>query len=163
LHAKILAVALGAGLTFTAPALPPARAAPATPAPGRQPLNPLARDLITPRMSRHGGEIQELAASVTMLRHDRTRELALRIASEPRLVKLPGAGANELESTIPDSFFTLQDQARAKALALAAQAAKGDDRAVGRAFGELQQVCVDCHASYLPRPPEAPRPPASRF
>lgn len=156
MHTRVLAAAIVAGLTFSAPALPLTPTAPATPAPAHRELNPFARDMISPRMHRHGEAIQELALSVTLLHHDRTREIALQIAAEPRLVKLPNAGANELESAIPDSFFTLQDQARAQALALAAQAARGDDLAVGRAFSALHQTCVSCHASYLPRAPEAP-------
>jgi len=160
MHSKILAAAIGVGLMFGAPSLPAAPATPATPAPARHELNPLARDLIAPRMHRHGEAIQELVLTVTLLRHDRTRELALQIAAEPRLVKLPGAGASELESTIPDSFFQLQDKARTQALALAAQAARGDDRAVGLAFSELHQTCVSCHASHLPKTLEASKHPA---
>jgi len=159
MHSRILAAVIGAGLISGAPALPTAPATPAIPAPHRE-LNPLARDVISSRMHRHGEAIQELVLTVTLLHHDRTRELALQIAAEPRLVKLPGAGANELESTIPDSFFTLQDQARTQAIALAAQAARGDDRAVARAFSELHQTCVSCHASHLPRAPEAREHPA---
>lgn len=156
MRSLLLAAALGACVTYGALALLRGTASAATSAPAHRDLNPLARDVLSPRMQQHGGDIQALALSVTLLQRDRTRELAQQIADEPRLAKLPGAGANELESTIPDTFFTLQDEVRHKALALVEEAARGDDRAVARAFSDLHQACVSCHVSYLPKPKPAP-------
>lgn len=156
MRSLLLAAALGACVTYGALALLHGRASAATSAPARGDLNPLTRDVLSPRMQQHGGDIQALALAVTLLHRDQTRALAQQIADEPRLAKLPGAGANELESTIPDSFFTLQDQTRKQALELVEQASRGDDRAVARAFSDLHQTCVSCHVSYLPKSRPAP-------
>ena len=119
---------------------------PATP----QDLSPLVRSLLKRRMEQHGQDMLRLVKSVVLLDRAQTQRLAAQIASEPRLTRpLPG-DADELNRGLPERFFVLQDELRARAKALSADAAKADDGALTARLHELLQTCVSCHRSFLP-------------
>lgn len=114
-------------------------------------LPALARSLLHSRMQRHGRDQSRLVLAVTLLQRDVVKSIADDIAAEPRLVRPLAEGRDELNSALPERFFVLQDALRLRAKDLSAAAAKKDDDALARAFGQLVQNCVACHSTYLSR------------
>lgn len=120
-------------------------------------LSPLARQLLKTRMLRHSSDTLALVQSVLLLDHQTAQRLATELASEPRLTR-PLAGAeDDLNASLPERFFVLQDELRSRALDLAEAARQPDNVQLAERLGELTKTCVACHASYLePRPGTAP-------
>lgn len=140
-------------LVFTlscARAVPPPQTAPVKPElPVATWLPAEARNLLKARMERHGEDMTFLLPSVVLLSYRWAEGLTERIAAEPRLAR-PGAGdADSLNARLPERFFQLQDEVRAKAQAVSEAARARDDARLARTFGELTQTCVACHALYL--------------
>jgi cytochrome c556 len=112
-------------------------------------LPPLARQLLKKRMARHGDEMMRLVMAVTLLERERVKALADDIAKEPRLVRpLPG-GENDLNASLPEKLFVLQDQLRDRATALTEAASQPNDAALATALGKVTETCVACHSAYL--------------
>jgi hypothetical protein len=84
-------------------------------------------------------------------------ERAAKISSDANLARPLTADATELNTALPERFFDLQDQLKARAAALSAAAARNDALAVADAYGKLSETCVSCHASYRPGGPRAAR------
>lgn len=141
-------------LTFTfscARAVPAPQTSPPKQAELAEPtwLPPEARNLLSARMERHGEDMTFLLPSVVLLSYRWAEGLTERIAAEPRLAR-PGVGdADSLNARLPTRFFELQDEVRARAQEVSAAAKARDDARMAKAFGELTQTCVACHALYL--------------
>ncbi len=119
-------------------------------------LGTLARQLLKHRMARHGGDTLQLVQAVLFLDRDTTQRLAAELAAEPRLTRPIAGGEDDLNASLPERFFVLQDELRSRALSLAESAKKADDVALASRLGELMQTCVSCHSTYLePTTPEA--------
>ncbi len=117
-------------------------------------LGPIARQLLKQRMARHGRDMMALVQSVLFLDRDTVQRLAGEIATEPRLTRPIAGGEDDLNASLPDRFFVLQDELRSRAQALLEVSKKGDDAAMASRLGELTQTCVACHSAYLePAPP----------
>jgi len=112
-------------------------------------LSPSARALLHARMQRHGVDQNQLVQAVTLLQRDAVKTVATQIAEEPRVVRPLAEGRDELNATLPERFFVLQDALRLRAKELAVAAEKKDDAALARTFGQLVETCVACHSSYL--------------
>ncbi|MFT3710326.1 MAG: hypothetical protein QM817_22110 [Archangium sp.] len=123
-------------------------------------LNPLARSLIKKRMERHGKDMLLLTQAVLLLDRDNAKRLATQVAEEPRLTRPIAGGEDDLNTSLPERFFVLQDELRVKAKAVAEAAGKTDDVALAARTGELMQTCVTCHSTYLE--PSSPPPPAEK-
>jgi hypothetical protein len=83
------------------------------------------------------------------------------IYDEPMLAR--PLGGDELNGMLPDRFFTLQDELRARTRRLVEAVVRADRAAVGEEFGALTRSCVACHQAYLhetgaqaPQAPQAP-------
>ncbi|MEW5848106.1 MAG: hypothetical protein AB2A00_04800 [Myxococcota bacterium] len=122
--------------------IPPPRA-------GGEDLNEVSRVVVWPRMMRHGDDMEELIWSVLLLEHDQTEHLADSIASEPKVARPLGMTGNEVNAEIPERFFIIQDLLQERAGVLARTAAKGNDADIARAFGQLTETCVACHATFF--------------
>lgn len=117
-------------------------------------LPPLARQLLRSKMARHGEDMLGLVTAVTLLQRERAKALATDIANEPRLVKPIAGGESDLNAALPMQLFTLQDELRMRAKAVAEATSKPDDMALARALGKVTETCVACHSAYL-HPPAA--------
>lgn len=114
-------------------------------------LPQLARQLLKKKMRRHGADMTQLFLSTTLLQHEKTRILASEISKEVRLSRPTVGGEDDLNTALPEKFFVLQDEVRARARNLA-EAAKGtDDAEMAKSFGLLMQTCVECHSAFLKR------------
>ncbi|MFZ5446973.1 MAG: hypothetical protein ACOZQL_43750 [Myxococcota bacterium] len=118
-------------------------------------LNPMARQLLKRRMARHGRDMLSLVQSVLFLDRETTQRLAAELAAEPRLTRPIAGGEDDLNASLPERFFVLQDELRSRALALSDASKKADDVALAARLGELTQTCVSCHSAYL-EPSPAP-------
>jgi hypothetical protein len=120
-------------------------------------LSELARQLLRRRMERHGKELSQLLMAVVLLRREVVEPLARDVAAEPRIVRpLPG-DQDELNAALPERFFVLQDELRARAKELAEASKTKKDKELAEALARLTQVCVSCHSAFLePRRDEAP-------
>lgn len=123
------------------------------PEPGWLPA--LARDLLHRRMQSHGKDVVRLVLASTLLEHGAAKEIAHRIATEPRISRPVAGSEDALNSSLPPRFFELQDALRTQAKAVEQAAAKKDDAALGAAVGQLTQTCVACHSVYLNPPAPA--------
>jgi hypothetical protein len=113
------------------------------------PLSELARQLLRRRMERHGKDMTQLMTGVVLLKREVVRTLAAGISSEPRIVRpLPDA-KDELNASLPERFFVLQDELRERAKNVAERAQKGSDKELGESFALLTQTCVACHSAFL--------------
>lgn len=117
-------------------------------------LNATARGLLKRRMERHGKDMLQLVQSVLLLDRDTARRIATDVAEEPRLTRPIAGGEDDLNTSLPERFFVLQDELRLKAKAVAEVAGKSDDVALAARTGELMQTCVSCHSTYLEPAPE---------
>ena len=115
-------------------------------------LPPLARALLHKKMQRHGHDQTRLVLAVTLLKRDVVKAIATDISDEPRLVRPLPEARDELNSSLPEQFFVLQDALRLRAKDLAIAAEKKDDDGLAKAFGQLVETCVGCHSIYLSPP-----------
>jgi hypothetical protein len=122
---------------------------PSLPAPDYLPAG--ARAALRQKMERHGQAMTDLMLGVTLLQYDAASAAAGRIVDEPRFGRpIPGGeGDDELNSLLPERFFTLQDELRSRAQAVRDAARKRDDARLAESFGRLTETCVSCHAVYL--------------
>lgn len=146
--------------TGSAPAVTPAPVpapaqvrAPSMPAPAHLPKS--ARRLLSQRMHRHGEAMNELIWAILYLDYEQAEALGAEIAEEPRLARPLLRDATELNSMLPEAFFTAQDALAQRAAQIAAIAPKKDPQALSTATGALIDACLSCHAAYL-RPPAQP-------
>lgn len=119
-------------------------------------LNATARGLLKRRMERHGRDMVQLVNAVLMLDRDVAKRIAADVADEPRLTRPIAGGEDDLNTSLPERFFVLQDELRIKAKGVAEVAGKGDDVSLAARTGEMMQTCVACHSTYL-EPTDAPK------
>ncbi|HEX2573149.1 MAG TPA: cytochrome c [Polyangia bacterium] len=111
-----------------------------------------ARSILKKRMERHGRDMGELMWAVLLLDYDTTQKLAQQVATEPLLARPLAGDASELNSLLPERFFTLQDELKSNAATLARVAPQRDPEAMADAYGRLAHTCVACHQTYLHEP-----------
>ncbi|HXI55742.1 MAG TPA: hypothetical protein VNO55_06770 [Polyangia bacterium] len=123
---------------------PPARSAPPEYIPDA------ARAMLRMRMVSHAKNMTQLMSAVAVLRYRDAEQLADELVDDASLARPVGTDATELNSLLPARYFTLQDEARADARAVAEAAHHLNAIDLGRAYGHLAQGCVDCHALFRP-------------
>lgn len=117
---------------------------------GEDVLSPVARGLVTTRMESHAQDMTDLLWAVVFLENTEAAAIADGIVEQPRIARPTKESApDDLNRTIPESFFVFQDQLRDDARAVSKAAKSGDDAAIAKAFGKLNETCVACHATYL--------------
>src|SRR5688572_29662306 len=124
LVSSVLGILLGCGHAESPPPAP--EAGPRVPAivvARAEPLPPLARELLAPRMHRNRDHLEALHASVMSVDYDGVRAAARAILAEPKLSR-PVVDEPTLNDEIPERFFELQDRMvlATRALEVAAEA-----------------------------------------
>ena len=114
-------------------------------------LSELARQLLRPRMERHGHDMMMLVQGVLLLQRDVVAELAKNIAAEPRLTRPRVGGEDDLNAALPERFFVLQDELHSRAGTLATAVKTDSDVALAARLGEMMQTCVSCHSTFFPQ------------
>jgi hypothetical protein len=110
-------------------------------------MPPAARQVVRTKMGRHEAQMKALVARVVLLDDDGIARAAGEIFDEPALAR-PIAG-DELNGLIPERFFVLQDELRARARSLVAASGRHDREAVASEFGALARSCVSCHQVFV--------------
>jgi hypothetical protein len=146
----ILATAIGLGL-FLRPRSTAHEelAAPAS-------LPPIARQILKTKMARHELQMRTLVSRVVMLDDDGVARAAGEIFDEPSLAR-PVAG-DELNGLLPERFFALQDELKARSRRVVVASLARDHAAMADEFAALAKSCINCHDVYLRG--DAPRPEA---
>lgn len=117
---------------------------------GKDVLSPVARGIVSTRMEQHAQSMTDLLWAVVFLENTEAAAIADGIAEEPRIARPTNQSSKtELSQTIPERFFELQDRLHDDARALSKAARSGDDAAIAKAFGKLNESCVACHSTYL--------------
>jgi hypothetical protein len=111
-------------------------------------LSPAVRNLLRERMGRHGKTMSELVQAVIVLDYAQTVRLAREIAEEPQLARPLSHDATELNSSLPEEFFQLQQELHMRASSLAEAARTRNGAEMAPAFGKLAETCVACHRTY---------------
>lgn len=127
--------------------------------PGEQPLPPrlereqpwpdLAREVLGDQMASHKRHMRELLDAALFLQHERAETLATELARTPPIPRRATGVRGRDNGEVTDTFAAYQDKLRARARDLAAAARAKNNHRVARAYGQLTEVCVSCHAAYL--------------
>ena len=104
------------------------------------------RAAISDSMQGHGDDMTLLLWSLVFLDSASSAEFATAIADRPPLAN-PKPGGPRPPPQIVNLAAQLSE--RARQLAVLAQAPEKDRAAISRAFGEVTETCVNCHAAYL--------------
>jgi hypothetical protein len=142
------------------PELPPTSARPFVPPAERHlpppaQLSPTTRALLHTKMAQHRRDMTDLVMAVILIDYPESARLARSIAEEPRLARPLTKDATELNTTLPDRYFQLQDELHERAAHLAEVARARNGAELASAFGQLAETCVSCHRVYsMGRMPE---------
>jgi hypothetical protein len=90
--------------------------------------------------------MKELVSRVMLLDDDGVARAAGAMFDEPALAR-PVSG-DELNGMLPERFFVLQDELRARARQLVIASSRHDRAAVAAEFAALSKTCLDCHQVY---------------
>jgi cytochrome c556 len=121
---------------------PPARLQPP------ESLSPVAQAMLKQRMKAHAYEMRDLVSAIMVLQYGEIQAGALRIANDASLSRPLTQDATELNSGLPEKFFSYQDRLRLEAKTLADAAARQGPGEIANSYGRLSEVCVQCHATY---------------
>jgi hypothetical protein len=110
-------------------------------------LPPAARQVVRSRMGRHEAQMKALVSRVVLLDSDGVARVGGEIFDEPTIAR-PIAG-DELNGLIPERFFVLQDELRARARQLVIASQKHDSDAIATEFAALARSCVGCHQVFV--------------
>lgn len=141
----VLAAAIGAALFLR----PKRLARDELPAPAGIPE--AARQALRLKMARHDLQMQALLSRVVLLDAEGVARAAGEIFDEPALAR-PLTG-EELNGLLPERFFVLQDELRARARRLVTATLNKDRATLAEDFAELAKTCIACHQLYLYGPP----------
>jgi hypothetical protein len=106
-----------------------------------------ARQVVRTKMQRHDSQMRALISRVVLLDDDGVARVAGEVFDEPALAR-PVAG-DELNGLLPEPFFVLQDELKARARRLVIASQRRDHAAVADEFGGLAKSCVTCHQVFL--------------
>jgi hypothetical protein len=112
-------------------------------------LSTTARALLAARMLRHGDQMNDLTYAVLRIDYAGVSQVASEIAAEPRLARPSVQDATELNASLPERFFVLQDELKSAADALDRAAQSHDANALAAGYGRLSAACVSCHDAYM--------------
>jgi len=112
-----------------------------------------AREMLAARMRRHGEEMMFLVVSVLILSYDSAESMAQEIADEPKIGRPVDGETNTINALLPPRFFEFQDELRDRADIVADAAHAKDHMRLVRAYGQLSETCVGCHATYMEAEP----------
>jgi hypothetical protein len=107
-----------------------------------------ARGMLRTLMASHARDMADLMSAIMVLHYDQIADRAGAVAADARFARPLTGDASELNSSLPERFFLLQDELRARAGVLARAGADRKALAVADAYGRLSETCVNCHATY---------------
>lgn len=107
-----------------------------------------ARTVLRSRMASHARDMGGLMTAVMVLDYGLIADRATAIADDASLARPLTGDATELNSALPEKFFTYQDELRVAARALRTTAVEKNPFHVADAYGRLSETCVRCHATY---------------
>jgi hypothetical protein len=110
-------------------------------------LAPAALQVVRSKMGRHEAQMKALVSRVVLLDDDGVARVGGEIFDEPALAR-PVAG-DELNGLLPERFFALQDDLRARARRLVIAAGKHDHDAMADEFAAVTKGCVSCHQVFV--------------
>ena len=110
-------------------------------------LAPAAQQVVRSKMGRHEAQMKALVLRVVLLDDDGVARVAGEIFDEPALAR-PIAG-DELNGLIPERFFVLQDELRARARPLVSASGNHDRAAVADQFAAVAKSGVACHQVFV--------------
>ncbi|HVZ72891.1 MAG TPA: hypothetical protein VHJ20_10995 [Polyangia bacterium] len=110
-------------------------------------ISPALAAVLRNKMGHHELQMKALVTRVVLLDDDGVARAAGEIFDEPSFAR-PLAG-DELNGTLPDRFFALQDELRTRTRQLVIASGRHDRRAVADTFAELTKTCIACHEVYL--------------
>jgi hypothetical protein len=105
------------------------------------------RTAIRTKMLRHHEQMQALVSRVVLMDGDGVARVAGEIFDEPALAR-PLVG-DELNGFLPERFFVLRDEMRARARALVIATQPGRQQTLADEFAGLAKTCIACHQLYL--------------
>ena len=143
--AVLLAVAVGIAL-FLCPK-PTAREELQGPAS----IPPAARQVIRTKMNRHDAQMRTLISRVVLLDEDGIARAAGEIFDQPSLAR-PLAG-DELNGLLPEKFYVLQDELRARARQLVVATQEHNHAAVAEASGRSPRAASAATKPTSTKPP----------
>lgn len=111
-----------------------------------------ARHKIRATMRAHGDDMTMLMWSIMFLDVDGSAEFARVIQRQPWLERPADPASVPVQERVPEIIYQLQDQLKARASTLAALAdasGRTESARLAKAFGDMAQTCVSCHAAYL--------------
>lgn len=115
------------------------------PAPAAIP--PAALRVVKSKMVRHEDQMKALVSRVILLDDDGVARVGGAIFDEPALAR-PVSG-DELNGLLPERFFELQDDLRARARRLVIAAGRHDHDAMADEFAAVTKSCVTCHQVFV--------------
>ena len=110
-------------------------------------IPPAARQIVRTKMARHDLQMRELLTRVVLLDDDGVARVGGEVFDEPSLAR-PLAG-DELNGLLPERFFVLQDELKARARRLVIASQKRDHEAIADEFAALAKSCIACHQVFL--------------
>jgi len=113
-------------------------------------MPPAARQVVRSKMGRHQDQMKALISRVVLLDDEGVARVAGEIFDEPALAR--PVGGDELNGLIPEPFFALQDDLRARARRLVIASGKHDHEAIADEFAGLAKGCVACHQTFVGGP-----------
>ena len=113
-------------------------------------ISPAARQVVRNKMARHEAQMKALVSRVVLLDDDGVARVAGEIFDEPALAR-PIAG-DELNGLIPERFYVLQDELRARARKLVIASGRHDRDAIAEEFAGVARSCVGCHQTFVGGP-----------
>jgi hypothetical protein len=113
-------------------------------------IPPAALQAVRSKMARHDVQMRALLSRVVLLDDDGVARTAGEIFDEPALAR--PIGGDELNGLLPERFFVLQDELKARARRLVIASQKRDHAAIADEFGALARSCVSCHQVFLEGP-----------
>jgi hypothetical protein len=115
--------------------------------PTSQSMPNAARQVVRSKMDRHDAQMKALISRVVLLDDDGVARVAGEIFDEPAIAR-PIGGA-ELDGLIPERFFVLQDELRARARQLVIASGNHDRDAIANEFAAVAKSCVACHEVFV--------------
>ena len=106
------------------------------------------RVILQTRMASHARDMSALVKAIMILRYREIETLSLALAANADFARPLSGDATELNSFLPEAFFSLQDELKSQATVLATAANKQSALAVAAAYGEVSETCVKCHSVY---------------
>jgi hypothetical protein len=110
-------------------------------------IPPAAIQAVKSKMGRHEAQMKALVSRVVLLDDDGVARVAGEIFDEPALAR-PVAG-DELNGLLPERFFELQDDLRARARRLVIAAGRHDHDAMADELAGVTKSCVSCHQVFV--------------